>query len=85
MKFRITIKDPDGIYEGITSAAILTVTLEAPHASVDSKAAIAQHAQEKLTEFVHGWLGYGDYAYLEFDTEAKTARLLTAKEAEVQL
>lgn len=85
MKFRITIKDPDGISEGIQTAAIQTVKLEAPHASVGSKAAIAQHAHETLTEFVHGWLEYGDYAFIEFDTEAKTARLLTAKEAEVRL
>lgn len=84
MKFRITIKDPDGISEGIQTAAISKAKSDAPNATAYVKAAIAQATHEELTEFVHGWLEYGDYAYIEFDTEAKTARLLTAKEAEVR-
>lgn len=82
MKFLIMLKDPDGIYEGIQQAAIQTVRYEAPHASAESKAAIAQHAQEKLTDFVYDWLEFGDYAFIAFDTDAKTAQLLTSKEAE---
>lgn len=74
MKFRITIKDPDGIYEGIQQAAIRTVTREAPHASVDSKAAIAQNAAR---------LAHEDRRKLSA-AEAEVERLRAIIEAEIK-
>jgi len=72
MKFRVTMKDPDGVYDSLDEAA------EQAAQSVegiddDEREAIGQLKREKLKEFTGKWLEYGEYAEIEFDTEAGTA------------
>jgi len=40
---------------------------------------LTKKAAEKAEEFARTWLEYGEYVTLEFDTEAKTAKVRKVK------
>ncbi len=75
MKFRVTMKDPDGVYDSLDEAA-----KEAADAvqgiDDDERESVQEMKREKLAEFAGKWLEYGEYAEIEFDTEAGTAVLV---------
>jgi hypothetical protein len=79
MKFRMLLKDPDGISDAIMDAAKLSL---AGNTFMDkSEAEEAREArQERIKSAVETWVEYGDYVEVEFDLEAKTARVLTQAE-----
>ncbi len=76
MKFQITLKDPDGVYEGILAAVrnskpegILKDTLE----EVESLQV------ECLSNIVGKWFDYLEYVTLEIDTDLMTATVVENK------
>lgn len=79
MKFRVTMKDPDGPYEDIENAAKESIDRKSLEGD-DEYEALLEKRKEKLHDFAKQWLEYGEYAYIEFDTEEGTARLLKADE-----
>jgi hypothetical protein len=77
MKFRITLKDPDGVFDGIDAAATESVAeLDLPHEERDI---LRAHRQKTLDAFVNRWVEFGEYIDIEFDTEANTATVVPRK------
>lgn len=75
MKFTITFKSPDAVYDSIYAAASESVEgmdFEDPDEELD----IVSMREAKLTEFVKPWIEYGEYLTVEFDTEAGTAEVV---------
>ena len=75
MKFTVTLKDPDGPSTCIDEAVRAEFN-EMQGLSDDEKEMLAEHRVEELGEFVSKWLRWGEYATIEFDTEAGTATLV---------
>ena len=71
MKFRVTMKDPDGFHESIDDAASQTMAAY-PELSVDEAEAIKEIRQEALRKACSKWFEYHEYLTVEIDTEAKT-------------
>lgn len=74
MKFRVTMKDPDGAGDSIQEAAekaVVALNLDAEEAE-----AVLEKRVEKLRAFVRPWMEYGEYITIEFDTEAGTASVV---------
>lgn len=78
MKFVVMMKDPDGVHEAVSSAAIGAA--DAYGGSAYAKAAIAERECDWAREVMGEWFEYSEFAFIEVDTDAKTARLLTLKE-----
>jgi hypothetical protein len=78
MKFKITLKDPDGFSEGVRDCANETLGVFKLSSKVNGAAHEAQ--VEEINEFLSPWVEYNEYVTLEFDTEAKTARVVPISE-----
>jgi hypothetical protein len=77
MKFRVMLKDPDGIYECIEDAINLTV---ADVTDQEERAALKEVRGEKIRALTSRWFQFGDYCEVEIDTEAQTIRVVPVKE-----
>lgn len=76
MKFTITFKDPDGVYDSLRDAARQAV----PEGLDDEEREdLIATRREKLTEAIEPWVQYDEYISIEFDTEAGTATVLRNK------
>lgn len=73
MKFRITMKDPDGVHESIVDAAKLTPAEVAAIPEFVDVVAAEAHRREALTRAAHPWVEHGEYITIEIDTDARTA------------
>jgi hypothetical protein len=71
MKFRITMKDPDGAYDSIRDAAEEHAK-EIPESDLIDREELIEKAHEKLSGIAAKWLEYGEYLCVEIDTEAGT-------------
>ena len=75
MKFRVTMKDPDGPYDCIKDAA--AESLKAIGGlSDDEREALIEKRRETLSVFADRFMEYGEYITVEFDTEAGTATVV---------
>lgn len=72
MKFRIMLKDPDGIGDALMDAAKKSL---AGNTFFDTREAKAAHEErlESIKDRTDKWIEYGDYVTVEFDTDAGTA------------
>lgn len=75
MKFRITLKDPDGIYEGVEDAVNKTRPTDVTDGEWEDI------KSRRMSEITGQWFEYGDYCEIEIDTDAKTARVVPVKES----
>lgn len=75
MKFRITMKDPDGIYE-CTEDAIKREVMAIPGLSAKEREAVFQTRRKAVNEALSRWFEYGDYVTVEIDTDAGTATVV---------
>ena len=75
MKFRITLKDPDGVYDSLDDAAKKSAR---DVACIDDgeRKLIEEARRNAMSQFIGRWLSYGEYATIEFDTDAGTATLV---------
>lgn len=80
MKFKVFLKDPDGVYESITDAVEKSLKESPPTAFDEDLEDIKELRRGSLSKFIREWIQYEEYVYLEFDTETKTARLLRVEE-----
>lgn len=77
MKLKLTLKDPDGVFEMIREAAESQV--EAMEGLDDNeKESLIESRQEKIDEKLSKWIQYSEYIFIEFDTELGTATVLPA-------
>ena len=80
MKFTITMKDPDGVYESMRDAAEAQMVADGiPEKRRD---ALREAVSDELDELVRDWFEYGEYVNVEIDTEAKTATVLRVRGGE---
>lgn len=75
MKFRVTMKDPDGIYE-CSQDALKRDVAAIPGLSEKEREAVMEARQETLSTFMARWFEYGDYCVVEVDTDAGTATVV---------
>lgn len=78
MKFRITMKDPDGPYECIQDAAKDQVKAIKGISDAERERLLDSRV-EALRDFANRWMEYGEYIEVEFDTEAGTCTVIPAK------
>jgi lipocalin len=71
MKFRISFKDPDAIYDAVVDAVGTELdTLNLPE---DEAYEVEDIRVKKALEVCSDFFEYGEYCVIEVDTEAKTA------------
>ncbi len=75
MKFRITMKDPDGYADSIDEAA-KTAVEQATGIDEDEKEQILETKRTKLSEVARRWFEYSEYLTVEIDTEADTIAVI---------
>ncbi len=73
MKIRITMKDPDGVYECVEDA--LKASLPADSSDAEKKA-VLEVRREEVGDVLRRWFRYGEYIDVEVDTDAKTIRVI---------
>lgn len=80
MKFTITMKDPDGVYEGIKNAA--EQSLAGNNLGESDMVELVGCRIEQIEEDLAAFLEFGEYINIEFDTDAGTATVLPANQQE---
>lgn len=78
MKFRITMKDPDAVYEAVRDAADDSTGGMA--LNIIEANALAKTRVEQWSEDMEAWFEYREYLTVEYDTEAKTLRIVPTSE-----
>jgi hypothetical protein len=73
MKFRITMKDPDGAYDSIAEAAKLTPEQVARMPEFIDVQNAEEARAESLRKVAGKWLEHGEYITIEIDTDAGSA------------
>jgi len=74
MKIRVTMKDPDTMYDAVRASVEREV--EAMGLPEDEAEALAEMKAEKIRGKMSKWFKYGEYLEVECDTEAMTARVI---------
>lgn len=78
MIFRITMKDPDGVYDSIHDAAEKSVSA-IPTLDADEKEDLIEARNEKLRDICGKWFEYGEYLEVEVDTDKGTCIVVPKK------
>lgn len=69
MKFRITMKDPDGVYDCVQDA----IKASRPGGLNDREwESLREARSETFSEITSRWFEYDEYLTVEIDTDAKT-------------
>lgn len=77
MKFQVTMKDPDSLYDCIDDA--VTADLKNDISLNDEeREAIGEVRQKRARDVAAKWFRYGEYLTVEIDTDAGTATVLPA-------
>lgn len=70
MKFQVTMKDPDTLYDAIGDA--VTKTVNAMLDDPDERDVLVKTRVDKVSEICRKWFKYGEYLTVEIDTDAET-------------
>lgn len=70
MKFRVTMKDPDTLYDAVTDAVADDV--KKLGLSEDEAEVIEEKRRDAVNDLASKWFEYGEYLTVEIDTDAKT-------------
>ena len=79
MKFRITMKDPVGVFDSITAEVVrLMERIKELDEGInaDEMDSIEEQHRETLEKHVRDWFQYGEYITVEIDTDAKTCKVV---------
>lgn len=71
MKFKITMKDPDGVYDSVQDAVKQSV--DALELSEEEKEAVLEKRIDSVNSAIGKWFEYGEYLTVEVDTDTMTA------------
>lgn len=74
MKFRITMRDPDGVGDAIMEAAQRSVA--GMKLDDDEREQLEEARREKIGEKLRKWFEYGEYLEVDIDLEAGTATVV---------
>lgn len=78
MKFRVTMKDPDGVFESLRDAA--TASLKGTEGLGDmERDDLIEKRREGFGFHIKPWFEYGEYLTVEIDTDAKTCVVVQNK------
>ena len=77
MKFRVTMKEPDCLYEPVYDA--VNETVKDMTGDAEEREAVAEMRAEKVRELCSKWFRHGEYLEVEIDTDAKTCTVVEAK------
>lgn len=74
MKIRVTMKDPDSLYDAVRDA----VQEEVEKMNLDSEEteALVEIRADKVNNMTGRWFNYGEYLTVEIDTEANTCTVV---------
>ena len=77
-KFRVTLKDPDGVFESVRDHALqLAAKVKANAAVVELREGDwATSIKEDIDDDISRWVRHGEYVTIEFDTDAGTATVV---------
>jgi len=78
MKFKITMKDPDGVPDSIQDAA-KEMADQVTGVDEDEREGLIESKQEKLSDLCRKWFEYGEYLTVEVDTETQTITVVERK------
>lgn len=78
MKFRLTLKDPDGFENGLRAAA--RRSFDALPLKADELAEAVETRVEAVQHFLSKWVKYNEYITIEFDFINKTATVIPLNE-----
>lgn len=74
MKFKITMKDPDGYSDSVQEA--VRDSLKDSGLDEDELELVEEKRREKFSEVLSKWFEYGEYLTVEVDLEKKTIRVV---------
>lgn len=80
MIFRVTMKDPDTLWDCIREAVSEDLEQMVPELDADEKDALRDMRVEKVGELCSKWFKYSEYLTVEIDTEAKTCVVVPEKD-----
>lgn len=72
MKFKVTMKDPDTLYDAIYDA-VEEELLEIKELDDDERENVSETRRKAIQKICGKWFKYSEYLTVEIDTEAKTA------------
>lgn len=78
MIFKVTMKDPDTLYDAINDA----LDEELQDMPQDEAEVVRDIRMEKAQDIASEWFEYGEYLTVEIDTDAKTIRVVPLGEDE---
>ena len=78
MKVKVFIKDPDVLQDAVEEA--VDEELKNSGLAEDEQEAVRELRIEKALDVANTWWEYGEYITVEFDTEARTARVVPVDE-----
>lgn len=73
MKIRVTMKDPDGVYECVEESLKASLPGEF---SKSEKDALLEVRRDEVNAVLRKWFRFGEYLDVEVDTDAKTIRVI---------
>jgi len=76
MKVRLTLKDPDGVYECVKEAIQETIP---DGLSKDEEADLIESRMEDAQEKMRKWVQYKEYVTVEIDTESGEAVVIPVR------
>ena len=71
MIIKMTFKDPDGVFDSIRDS--VRDSFEGMDLSEEELEMLVESRTESVSDKLSKWIKYGEYVYIEFDTEAETA------------
>ena len=77
MKFRVTMKDPDTLYEAVEEAVANSV--KGLDLTEEERDEVAEVRAEKVRDVCGSWFEYGEYLTVEIDTEQMTCEVVPRK------
>jgi hypothetical protein len=79
MRFRITFKDPDGVYDCVQSAAEGSLLEQKEALDEDEYQVLLKTRLESTQEAIKQWIQYGEYMTVEIDTKGKTCEVVPVR------
>ena len=76
MKFKVTMKDPDTLYDAIGEAVEQAVSDTIGVGDQDEREALIKVRVDKVKIICNKWFEYGEYLTVEIDTDAKTCTVV---------
>jgi hypothetical protein len=77
MKFKVTMKDPDTLYDAIGEAVEQAVSDTIGVDDNDEREALIKVRVDKVQKICGKWFEYGEYLTVEIDTDAETCTVVT--------